>query len=67
MGLGLQQICQSQIPPAPTRRSSKPDSLYCPATFPFSGADIKGSGEWKKEDGRIWLGNFVAEDELNLN
>lgn len=37
------------------------------ATFRFSGADIKRSGEWKKADGRIWLGDFVTEKELNLN
>uniref|UniRef100_UPI003216AE35 hypothetical protein n=1 Tax=uncultured Draconibacterium sp. TaxID=1573823 RepID=UPI003216AE35 len=36
------------------------------ATFSFPGGHIKESGQWKKPDGRIWLGQFVTEKELNI-
>lgn len=36
------------------------------ATFHFPGANLKNSGEWKKPDGRIWLGDFICEQELTL-
>lgn len=36
------------------------------ASFHFPGAHYLQKGEWKKPDGRIWLGNFRTEKELNL-
>jgi hypothetical protein len=35
-------------------------------TFSFPGANLKNKGEWKKSDGRIWVGNFITEQELNI-
>ena len=35
-------------------------------TFSFPGANLKDKGEWKKSDGRIWVGNFVTEQEINI-
>jgi len=34
--------------------------------FSFPGSIIK-SGEWKKYDGRIWLGDYFVEKEIELN
>jgi len=34
------------------------------ASFVFPGASLKKSGEWRKSDGRIWLGEFWVEKEL---
>ena len=36
------------------------------ATFSFPGANLKETKEWKKSDGRIWLGDFLTEKELTL-
>jgi hypothetical protein len=36
------------------------------ASFNFPGASIKTSGEWRKYDGRIWLGSFRIKKELTL-
>lgn len=36
------------------------------ANFSFPGANIKTSGEWRKYDGRIWIGDFRVETELTL-
>lgn len=36
------------------------------ATFSFPGAKVQ-KGEWQKNDGRIWIGNFRVEKELELN
>ncbi|HSO85311.1 MAG TPA: hypothetical protein VLQ91_02080 [Draconibacterium sp.] len=34
-------------------------------SFSFPGSNMK-SGEWKKSDGRIWIGDYYAEKELML-
>ena len=34
--------------------------------FSFPGSMIKKSGDWKKSDGRVWLGEFFVEKELEL-
>ncbi|TNF45904.1 MAG: hypothetical protein EP310_00900 [Bacteroidetes bacterium] len=34
--------------------------------FSFPGAKIK-TGEWKKPDGRVWIGNFYVEKEMVIN
>ena len=36
------------------------------ATFRFPGAHNLKAGEWKKPNGRIWLGDYIAEAELSL-
>ena len=36
------------------------------ARFSFPGNNRLDAGEWKQSDGRIWVGNFNAEAELNL-
>jgi hypothetical protein len=36
------------------------------ANFNFPGVNLKEKGEWKKSDGRIWMGNFRTEKELTL-
>ncbi len=36
------------------------------AAFRFPGANLKKTGEWKKQDGRIWLGSFMTEQEIIL-
>lgn len=38
-----------------------PGKVKC--SFSFPGALIK-TGEWKKPDGRVWLGNYIVEKEL---
>lgn len=35
------------------------------ATFNFPGSKVK-KGEWQKNDGRIWMGNFMVKKELEL-
>lgn len=37
------------------------------ASFWFPSPFGLGKGEWKKNDGRIWLGNIQAKKEMNLN
>jgi len=37
------------------------------ASFSFPGAYYLNEGEWKKSDGRIWIGDFRVEKELTLN
>lgn len=34
--------------------------------FSFPGAPVKKSGEWKKKDGRLWLGDYFIESELTI-
>lgn len=34
------------------------------ASFNFPGMDLKNRGQWKKRDGRIWMGDFWVEKEL---
>lgn len=34
--------------------------------FSFPGSMIKRSGEWKKSDGRVWLGEYFVEEELTI-
>lgn len=36
------------------------------ASFRFPGANIKNPGEWRKPDGRVWLGSFRTEKEMKL-
>lgn len=36
------------------------------ASFRFPGASIKNPGEWRKKDGRVWLGSFRTEKEMTL-
>ncbi|MDB4584493.1 hypothetical protein N9164_15185, partial [Draconibacterium sp.] len=36
------------------------------ASFHFPGSYNLKEGEWKKSDGRIWIGIFRVEKELNL-
>ncbi len=36
------------------------------ATFRFPGSVLKKTGEWKKRDGRIWLGTYMVEKEITL-
>ena len=36
------------------------------ATFRFPGANLKNPSEWKKSDGRIWLGEYYCEKEITL-
>lgn len=38
-----------------------PGKVKC--SFSFPGATIK-TGDWKKTDGRVWLGNYFVEEEL---
>jgi hypothetical protein len=35
-------------------------------TFPSASSTIK-NGEWKKKDGRIWMGSFSTSTEIDLN
>lgn len=37
------------------------------ARFHFPGAYYLKEGEWKKSDGRLWIGSLWVEQELNLN
>ena len=35
-------------------------------TFRFPGAPLTKTGEWKKPDGRIWLGDYYTRGKLNM-
>ncbi len=37
------------------------------ASFYFPGASRLGSKEWKKPDGRIWIGSFRSETEITID
>jgi len=34
-------------------------------SFSFPGSNMK-SGEWKKSDGRVWIGDYYVEKELEI-
>lgn len=36
------------------------------AKFQFPGAHHLSAGEWKKPDGRIWIGSFATEEEITI-
>lgn len=36
------------------------------ASFQFPGADLKKTGEWKKTDGRVWIGSYGTKTSVSI-